>query len=94
MEEDFIELQNKLERGYNLCIYGFDGRIPRAEHLTVLIPSNDQELIDLMYKDYLDVSSPFGHEFVLYSMLVIEDSYNYPWNIYYREHSKIYKDVI
>jgi len=43
---------------------------------------------------YLDKSKPFGHELVLYTMLVVSDSKDYPWNIYYKNNKKLYENVI
>lgn len=34
------------------------------------------------------------HELVLYTMLVIDNSKEYPWNRYYECHKKMYENVI
>lgn len=47
-----------------------------------------------LYDHYLDDSRPFGHELVLYSLLVIDDPAEYPWNRYYDEYWDIYEGVI
>lgn len=77
-ENDFKELQRLRNEGYNLQIIGYDGYKPT----------------DDLYRHYLDESRPFGHELVLYTLLVIENRDDYPWNRYYRENREIYDDVI
>lgn len=44
-----------------------------------------------VYECYNDVSRPFGHELVLYCLLIIEDKCDYPWNVYHRENMHLYK---
>lgn len=77
-EEKFKHLKEKYNNGYNLCIIGYDGYEPK------------ENLMEM----YLDISKPFGHEMVLYSLLIENDVEKYPWNIYYNENYEIYKDVI
>lgn len=60
---DFRKLQEWRAAGMNLQICGYDG-YPVTESLET---------------HYLDGSRPFGHEMVLYSMLVIENPQDYPW---------------
>jgi hypothetical protein len=43
---------------------------------------------------YYDISRPFGHELVLYTLLTEDDPLQYPWNIFYEENKSIYLDVI
>lgn len=59
-------------------ICGFDG-YPVAESL---------------YHHYLDTSMPFGHELVLYTMLVEADPKKFPWNLFYEKNKSIYEGVI
>jgi hypothetical protein len=75
---EFQELQRRLSDGYNLQIVGYDG-YPVTQDL---------------YEHYTDTTKPFGHELVLYTLLVVEDPKDYPWNRYYREHPDIYDGVI
>lgn len=77
-ETDFKYLQDKIKNGYNLNIVGYDGYNPT---------NNLMEM-------YSDTSKPFGHEMVLYTMLVEDDTNKYPWNIYYKDNYEIYKNVI
>ncbi len=77
-ENDFKELKEKIKNGINLNISGYDG----------------YSVSDKLYEHYLDTSKPFGHELVLYTMLVQENSSQYPWNIYYEENKSIYENVI
>jgi hypothetical protein len=61
---DYKTLLSKLHAGVNLRICGFDGYMP------------DKSLEE----HYLDESRPFGHELVLYTMLVHEnDPAQWPW---------------
>jgi hypothetical protein len=62
---DFIKLQEKLKDGFNLRICGYDG------YPITMTPE----------EHYLDPSKPFGHELVLYTMLVCEPK-DYPWRKY------------
>lgn len=77
-EDDFKKLKDKVNNGYNICIVGYDGYVPSLD-------LNDM---------YNDTSKPFGHEMVLYTMLIEDDISKYPWNIYYQNNKNIYKNVI
>ena len=66
----FQKLKQKLEDGYNLCICGYDAYQPTED----------------LYTHYCDKSRPFGHELVLYSLLIGEK----PWRRYYEEHKEKY----
>ena len=77
--DEYKYLKKKLDNGYNLNIIGYDGYPP--------------DITSLM-KMYKDISKPFGHEMVLYTLLVEEDQDKYPWNIFYKENKKIYQGVI
>ncbi len=78
LEEDFNKLIDLIKNGYNLQIVGYDG-YPITQDL---------------YQHYLDISKPFGHELVLYTLLTVEDETKYPWNRFYQEHSHVYKNVL
>jgi len=77
-EPDFKELKDMIENGYNLNICGYDG-YPVTEDLK---------------KHYKDISKPFGHELVLYTLLTVDSPKNYPWNKYYKKNKEIYENVI
>lgn len=77
-EEDFKFLKDKIKKGYNLNIVGYDGYEPLEDYMEM----------------YLDTTKPFGHEMVLYTMLSEEDRTKYPWNIFYEENKKIYEGLI
>lgn len=62
---DFIKLKKMIEDGYNLMIHGYD-----AYNITKNIEDH-----------YTDKYSPFGHELVLYTMLVTP-SEKYVWHKY------------
>ena len=66
--KDFQHLQELIENGYNLQICGYDA-------YDVTEPLEDH---------YLDTSRPFGHELVLYTLLVAEPE-EYPWRKYINE---------
>ena len=67
-----------IKDGVNLNIVGYDGYNINMD----------------LWTCYNDTSRPFGHELVLYTML-IEDTINkYPWNMFYEQHKKIYEGVI
>lgn len=59
---DLANLRSLLKQGYNLNIIGYDG----------------YRVTQDLEKHYLDDSKPFGHELVLYSLLVCRPS-EYPW---------------
>ena len=80
-------LQDKIKHGYNLHVLGYDGR--EVERL-----SSTESLSDCLYRYYLDESKPYGHELVLYTLLVLSDSKDYPWNRFYRNHPGLYDGFI
>lgn len=63
---DFIRLKNMIDDGYNLRICGYDAYEVRNKAIE---------------ECYLDISRPFGHELVLYTMLT-EMEENWPWKKY------------
>ena len=77
-EKDFQELKQKILDGYNINIVGYDGY------------SVDKDL----WICFNDTGKPFGHELVLYTMLVEDNRDKYPWNRFYRENSYLYENVI
>lgn len=77
-EKDFINLKEMIKNGYNLNICGYDG----------------YNVTKSLIEHYTDTSKPFGHELVLYTMLIEDNNDNYPWNIYYNKNKEIYADVI
>ncbi len=64
-DPNFIKLKQLLNDGVNLNIRGYDAYMPEK---------------DLEFH-YLDKSRPFGHELVLYTLLITkeEEKENYPW---------------
>lgn len=62
--KDFATLKKMHKEGTNLQICGYDGRPLEVEDIE---------------KEYLDPSKPFGHELVLYSLLMLDDENEYPW---------------
>lgn len=78
-EADFVKLKDMIKDGWNLNIVGYDGR-----------DISKKSLMEL----YNDTSKPFGHELVLYALLIEDNPEKYPWNIFYKENKKIYENVI
>jgi hypothetical protein len=76
--ESFQKLKNLLKQGYNLQIVGYDG----------------YPITNSTMDHYLDPTRPFGHELVLYCLLTIDSSEEYPWNLYYQKFADKYSDVI
>ena len=74
---DFARLREMLRQGYNLQIVGHDGH-PLTGEKTLM-------------EHYTDPDKPFGHERVLYTLLAIENSAEYPWNIYYEQNKQLYE---
>lgn len=75
--ENFKTLTKKIKSGTNIIICGYDA-YPVTKDL---------------YAHYIDATKPFGHELVLYTLLTVADADDYPWNIYYRKHTKLYKGI-
>lgn len=60
--KDYIKLMKMLEDGYNLMIVGYDG----------------YEVTYTIEEHYKDITRPFGHELVLYTMLTCGEE-DWPW---------------
>lgn len=73
--EEFQQLCQWIRDGRNLQIMGYDG-------YDVTAP---------LIEHYRDISRPFGHELVLFSLLTIKDPADYPWNIEYNLHKEHYE---
>jgi hypothetical protein len=71
-EPDFRRLVELVEDGTNLQLCGYDAKPVEREA--------GESLADAIERAYLDASTPFGHERVLYAMLLLRDSpEQYPW---------------
>lgn len=70
LEDDYIKLRAYRASGYNLNIIGYDAN--------PIISNNYEETVREIEREYLDPKRPFGHEKVLYAMLVLEKE-DYPW---------------
>jgi hypothetical protein len=62
-DPNFQRLQQYRRQGYNLQICGYDA----------------YDVTQPLETHYLDASRPFGHELVLYSLLVLDNPQQYPW---------------
>ncbi len=62
--ESFKKLKNMMDNGYNLQIIGYDG---------FDIKSTDENVFKLLKTHYKDPSKAFGHEAVLFCMLVLNE---------------------
>lgn len=81
--KDYQQLVSWLKEGRNLQIVGYDG-YPVIE---------SDNMINTLLNCYFDESKPFGHELVLYTMLIIDEPANYPWNIIYAKNREMYENV-
>jgi hypothetical protein len=63
----FAELTKALRDGYNLRICGYDARKVEPTEKAI-------------WEAYLDPTYPFGHELVLFTMLVMDNPARWPWN--------------
>lgn len=61
--QEFHELKRMIEDGFNVQICGYDA----------------YPVTDTLVEHYMDTSRPFGHELVLYTMLVTDNPGDYPW---------------
>ena len=72
-QPQFAALQKKKQDGYHFRICGYDSpKIP--------ISSNTDDLVAKLAQLYQSEEQPFGHELVLFTMLCVDDSRQYPWN--------------
>lgn len=73
--KEFKSLQNKIKDGENLQIIGYDA----------------YPITHSLQEHYEDETRPFGHELVLFSLLVLDDPKEYPWNVFYQKNIHIYQ---
>lgn len=74
----FAELKQLLESGTNINIVGYDG----------------YDVTQSLWTHYNDTTRPFGHELVLYSLLLVGDNKDeLPWNIYYAQNLNKYEPL-
>jgi hypothetical protein len=75
-EKDYLKLQEMVNAGTNIQIIGYD-----AYDINLTPGVTLAEKIENAYKD---ISRPFGHELVLFSMLTLSEK-EYPWRKYKTE---------
>jgi hypothetical protein len=81
-------LRTKIRNGYNLHILGYDGR-------PVVRRNKNEGMINCLYRYYLNKEQPFGHELVLFSLLVLgRRSHHYPWNRFRRNCPGLYEGYV
>lgn len=76
--KDFTYLKRLKASGYNLQIIGYDAypvNLSQAKDPAIA----ETENTEILLKCYQDISQPFGHELVLFTLLVLKDRKNYPW---------------
>lgn len=73
--KEYTHLCQLRKDGTNLIICGYDA----------------YPITKSLYEHYCDPAKPFGHELVLYSLIVLTEEY--PWDRYRREHSEIYEGI-
>ena len=76
-ERAYAKLHELHQMGFNLQICGYDA-YPVGSNSNSNSNSNSDSSLE---ECYLDTTRPFGHELVLYSMLVLNPE-NYPWRKY------------
>jgi hypothetical protein len=76
-EKDYKTLAKFLKKGINIMICGYDA----------------YEVTKNLYEHYIDIVRPFGHELVLYTLLTIKNTHDYPWHIYRRTFPDVYSDI-
>lgn len=77
LTEEFQTLKRWKQEGVNLQIIGYD-----AYPVTMSLDEH-----------YKDATVPFGHELVLYTLLVVNDPAQYPWNKFREQHPEVYRDI-
>ena len=82
-EEQYETLRNEVENGTNIQICGYDARNMKDDMQDY---ETNKKNINHMYKDE---STPFGHEMVLYSILILKEE-DYPWKIQREEMGFLY----
>lgn len=87
MNEELDNLREMIKQGYNLCLTGYDGR-------EIKKLSASENLQDCLYRYYQDDSKPYGHELVLYTLLVLCNPMDYPWNRFRQDHLGLYDGFI
>lgn len=89
--EDWEKLLNIIDAGTDVRIMGYDGR-EFSEEMGESEDLSSQNLLDRLYKLYKDPSFIFGHEFVLYSLLMkmYGKICEYPWDRYKRTHPNLW----
>jgi len=75
-QKDYIKLKEMINNGTNIQIIGYDGY-----DVNKVKGNNLEEKIENAYKD---ISRPFGHELVLFTMLTINEK-DFPWRKYKTE---------
>ena len=73
-------LKKKVNRGYNIQICGYDA-LDITAFASKLVCAAGEVSAKKIEKLYLDPDHPFGHELVLYTMLLLEED-EYPWRKY------------
>ena len=85
------QLRDWIASGVNLQIVGYDG-YPVFDDDTISDKSQE-DFINKLMDWYCDTSRPFGHELVLYTLLVLDAPENYPWNRIYQANLHMYEGI-
>ncbi|SNW62223.1 Hypothetical protein ORPV_319 [Orpheovirus IHUMI-LCC2] len=76
-DPNYTNLLSLIKTGYNLQICGYDAHnIDEVKGI-----SKNMSLHEKIERTYLSPDKPFGHELVLFSMLMLKED-NYPWRKY------------
>lgn len=77
--EAYAKLRTLLRQGFSLCIYGFDGFDMGVARCGVKGAWGAKEDVrERIFAAYSDISRPFGHEAVLFTLLALPQG-PYPW---------------
>lgn len=80
---DFKTLLDKLDSGINMQLVGYDAySSEKLKGVNTNDEKNYDKIVDAIYETYKDGSVPFGHEWVLFTMLLIRDQSKWPWIVY------------
>ncbi len=77
-----------INRGINLHILGYGGCF-----LSLNPNLNQEDLSIKLFEFYINTDQPFGHEFCLAALLMIDNPRNYPWNIMYLISPETYRGI-
>lgn len=80
---DFKTLIDNMDSGINMQLIGYDAYpCEKLKGLDTNDEKNYDKIVEAIYKTYNSPFVTFGHEWVLYTMLLIRDQSKWPWIVY------------